>query len=82
MRRATGGLAAVAAIALLCAAQAAARAPTLRDAAGIHVLSERSLDSRLRALSVSTSALPGPANVRILLPSGYAKYPGSRFPVL
>jgi diacylglycerol O-acyltransferase / trehalose O-mycolyltransferase len=32
--------------------------------------------------SVKTAALPGPANVRILMPSGYRAHPGRRYPVL
>ncbi len=60
----------------------AAGAMTFRDRDGIHVLSVKKLDSRLITLSVKTSALPGPANVRILLPMGYATHPRRRYPVL
>jgi S-formylglutathione hydrolase FrmB len=63
-------------------APAGAIAPTLQDADGIHVLSVKQLDSRLMASSVETSALPGPANIRILLPTGYAAHPRRRYPVL
>jgi diacylglycerol O-acyltransferase / trehalose O-mycolyltransferase len=46
------------------------------------VLSARQLDARLFALTVSTKALPGPAHVRVLLPTGYAHHPRRRYPVL
>jgi len=74
-----------------CAPMAAAAAPALHAASGLHVVSDRQLDSRLLAVSVSTPALDGPAdnpavhgpaNVRILLPSGYASHPHRRYPVL
>jgi S-formylglutathione hydrolase FrmB len=54
----------------------------LVDGDGLHVASVKALDPRLLALSVSTPALPGPANVRILLPAGYAAHPHKRYPVL
>jgi S-formylglutathione hydrolase FrmB len=60
----------------------AADALRLRDGHGLHVASMKWIDSRLLALSVTTSALPGPANVRVLLPSGYANHPRRRYPVL
>jgi S-formylglutathione hydrolase FrmB len=84
MRRAAG-LAAVAVALVLNVSPASAtsaRAPVLRDAYGIHVLSQSKLDSRLEALTVSTSALPKAAGVRILLPAGYAQHPRRRYPVL
>jgi S-formylglutathione hydrolase FrmB len=59
-----------------------ASAVTLHDGDGIHVASLQALDSRLLAASVTTPALPGVANVRILLPSGYAAHPRRRYPVL
>jgi S-formylglutathione hydrolase FrmB len=59
-----------------------AAAVTLRSGHGLRVTSVKHLDSRLIALTVQTSALPGPANIRILLPSGYASHPGRRYPVL
>jgi hypothetical protein len=77
LRPAIGAVAA----ALLVLPGAAAARP-LRDADGIHVVSEQALDSRLLAVTVSTSALPAPADVRILLPSGYASHPRRRYPVL
>jgi S-formylglutathione hydrolase FrmB len=46
------------------------------------VLSAKRLDPRLFALSVQSGALPGPANVRVLLPSGYNAHPRRRYPVL
>jgi S-formylglutathione hydrolase FrmB len=54
----------------------------LRSGDGLQVKSVKRLDPRLLALSVKTSALPGPANVRVLLPSGYAAHPHRRYPVL
>jgi len=69
-------------IALALSAPAPAAALTLRDAAGLHVVSQTQLDSRLIALSVTTPALSTPANIRILLPSGYATHPHKRYPVL
>ncbi len=60
----------------------AASALRFRAADGIRVVSTHRLDSRLIALTVRTSALPGPANVRVLLPRGYASSPHRRYPVL
>src|SRR5581483_2879009 len=45
------------------------------------VLSVKRIDPRLLELSVSTTALPKPANVRVLLPSAYAAHPKRRYPV-
>lgn len=56
--------------------------PRFSDAFGLHVLSATQLNGRLYAVTVSTAALPGPANIRILLPSDYAARPRERFPVL
>jgi S-formylglutathione hydrolase FrmB len=72
----------IVAVAAFAAFVAPAAATTFRDAAGIHVLSVRRLDSRLLTITVSTPALSGPANVRVLLPSDYAAQPGVRYPVL
>jgi S-formylglutathione hydrolase FrmB len=54
----------------------------LSDGDGLHVVSTKQLDARLLTLTVSTAALPGPANIEILLPDGYAADPGRRYPVL
>lgn len=81
MRRLLGILAAVASAFLAFAAGATA-APALHDADGLHVASVKQLDSRLTALDVTTSALPGPVDIRILLPSDYTAHPGTRYPVL
>ena len=54
---------------------------TLRSGHGLRVTAVNHLDSRLIALTVQTSALPGPANIRILLPSGYASHPRRHYPV-
>lgn len=61
---------------------AAASAPAVHDGDGLHVVSERALDGRLLTLTVTTSALSGSANVRVLLPAGYAAHPRRRYPVL
>jgi S-formylglutathione hydrolase FrmB len=66
----------------LAALALAAVIPHFHDGHGIHVLTSKQLDGRLGALAVSTSALPGPANIRILLPAGYAAHPRRRYPVL
>jgi S-formylglutathione hydrolase FrmB len=55
---------------------------TLRGGHGLRVLSQRSLDSRLLAVSVHSPALLHPAGVRILLPAGYASHQHKRYPVL
>jgi S-formylglutathione hydrolase FrmB len=60
----------------------AATVPAFHDGAGLHVASERALDARLLALSVTTPALTGSANVRVLLPAGYGAHPNQRYPVL
>lgn len=72
---------ALAALGVVLPAQATAR-PRFRDAAGIHVASVQALDRRLVALSVSTQALSGPVDMRILLPSGYARHHRRHYPVL
>jgi len=75
-------VAALVALALAPALPAAAAGPRFHDAAGIRVASVRSLDSRLIALTVETSALATPANVRILLPATYASHRKRHYPVL
>src|SRR5215469_8980133 len=59
-----------------------ASASALSDGYGLHVTAERQIDPRLLALTVTTSALPGPANIRVLLPADYAAHPSRRYPVL
>jgi S-formylglutathione hydrolase FrmB len=66
----------------VAAAPAGAAQPDLRDGAGLEVLSQEKLSARLLTTSVGTEALPGPANVRILLPPGYGRDRGRRYPVL
>lgn len=78
MRRLAGLL--VVLVALV--APAGAQALKFRGGDGLRVLSAKRLDPRLFALSVSTKALPAPANVRVLLPTGYANHPRRRYPVL
>jgi S-formylglutathione hydrolase FrmB len=72
---------ALAALSAIAPATAAAL-PRFRDADGIHVASVQALDRRLVALSLSTPALSGPVDMRILLPSGYAQHPRRHYPVL
>jgi S-formylglutathione hydrolase FrmB len=79
MRRIT---AAIAVVLTLMAAPAAARAVRFADADGIHVVAAQRLDPRLVALTVTSAALPGPAHVRVLLPTRYASHPHHRYPVL
>src|ERR1700680_4517413 len=69
-------------MAMLALAPAARAVPRLVDGAGLRVLSARAVDARLLEVGVSTAALTGPANVRILLPAGYAQHPRRRYPVL
>ncbi len=70
------------ALALLAIASAPAGAVAFRDGFGLHVRAVRTLDARLLALSVASSAIPGPANLRILLPAGYGSHPHRRYGVL
>src|SRR6185312_10729675 len=66
---------------LVPAAQAAAPASVrFQDSGGLHVLSVTSYDVRDYNVSVLTSALGRPVNVRILLPTDYT--PSRRYPVL
>jgi len=64
------------------AAPRAAAGPSLRSADGLGVVSQQRLSPRLIAATVTTAALPGPANVRVLLPAGYSAHPRRRYPVL
>jgi S-formylglutathione hydrolase FrmB len=63
-------------------ARAAAGAPSFASADGITVVAQHQVDPRLIALTVSTGALNGTANVRVLLPTGYAAHTKRRYPVL
>ena len=69
-------------VAVLLLAASPAGALSFRDGDGLHLLSAKRLDARLWALSVHSAALPGPANVRVLLPAGYGAHPRRRYPVL
>ena len=82
MRRAHALLALVVGVGALAIAPEALARPLVSDASGLRVISIRRLDARLIAATVSTAALPAPANVRILLPVGYAVHPHRRYPVL
>jgi S-formylglutathione hydrolase FrmB len=77
----TGGAVAGAATAAV-AAPGSLSAPSLSDGHGLTIDTEAQLDPRLLDVTVSTAALPEPADVRILLPSGYAADPSARYPVL
>jgi S-formylglutathione hydrolase FrmB len=70
------------AVAALATGAAQTQAQTFKDGDGLHVTAVKQLDARLYALTVSSATLPGPANVRILLPAGYAQHPHTRYPVL
>ena len=80
MRLATG--LAVAALAAALAPAAASAVSAASGARAIRVESRRQLDPRLREYSLTTSALPGPTIVRVLLPDGYRQHPRRRYPVL
>ncbi len=85
MRRWAGFVAGLAAVALAGPAVLLARASAagpFRDGFGLHVVAEQRLDPRLVTLTVTTPALPGPAHVRILLPSGFDPGGHRRYPVL
>ncbi|MWA06910.1 hypothetical protein F8568_042535 [Actinomadura sp. LD22] len=64
---------------------AAARTPAavrFADAGGIHVERVQRIDDRQYAIRVGTAALGRAVDVRILLPTGYARRPAARYPVL
>jgi S-formylglutathione hydrolase FrmB len=52
------------------------------DSGGIHVVKVQRIDERQYAVRVSTAALGRAVDVRVLLPTGYARRPGARYPVL
>jgi S-formylglutathione hydrolase FrmB len=72
----------VALVPLVAQSNVAAAAVTLHDGSGIHVDSSSSVDPRLMDITVSTSALPAPAGVRVLLPNGYDPSQATHYPVL
>jgi S-formylglutathione hydrolase FrmB len=72
---------AVSLLALTLGAASSASA-ALPDAAGIRVISQQGLDSRLLSLRVASTAVSAPLDVRILLPADYAGHPQRRYPVL
>ncbi len=59
----------------------AARAVSFRDGDGLHVIAVKQVNARLVDVTVSTAALPSPANVYILFPPDYASQPSRRYPV-
>jgi S-formylglutathione hydrolase FrmB len=72
----------LACLALALPVASAAAAPAFSDGDGLHVASVKQLDPRLLELSVTTAALPGPAKIRILLPSNYEAHMTRRYPVM
>lgn len=59
-----------------------AAAVTLHDGNGIHVDASSWVDPRLMDITVSTSALPAPTGVRVLIPNGYDPSQATHYPVL
>lgn len=72
----------VALVPLVAQSNVAAAGVTLHDGSGIHVDSSSWVDPRLMDITVSTSALPAPAGVRVLLPNGYDPTQATHYPVL
>jgi S-formylglutathione hydrolase FrmB len=70
------------ALGVLFAATSAPASAALTDSAGIRVVSQQSLDSRLLSLRLASNAVSGPLDVRVLLPADYAGNPHRRYPVL
>src|SRR5689334_19784952 len=69
-------LAAALLLACVASAPAAAADPALT------VTRSKRIDSRLIEYGLSTKALEGETNLRVLLPDGYAQHPRRRYPVL
>jgi S-formylglutathione hydrolase FrmB len=67
--------------ALCAAAPASAETATFANGDGLTVTKVTQIDPRLYEVTVTTSALPSPAHVRVLLPSGYDANPDKRYPV-
>ncbi|WP_141579869.1 alpha/beta hydrolase family protein [Actinomadura sp. WMMA1423] len=67
---------------LAAPARASGRTAGFTDSDGIHVVGVRRVDDRQYALRVSTAALGRAVDVRVLLPTGYDRRPGARYPVL
>jgi S-formylglutathione hydrolase FrmB len=63
------------------AAGAAGAAPTFTDGNGIHIVSEKTLSSRLSELRMTTPLLAKPVSMRILVPSDYGTST-KRYPVV
>lgn len=76
------GVALCLAILALVPAAAKGAPPAFSDGHGLHVVSVTQVDSRLVNVRLSTAALSGQPNVRILLPAGYASDPSARYPVI
>lgn len=76
------GLALPAVPALTAPAVSAPAGPVFASGAGLQVLAVTRLDSRDYNVEVLSPYLGRPVNIRILLPSAYAKDPTARYPVL
>jgi diacylglycerol O-acyltransferase/trehalose O-mycolyltransferase len=61
---------------------ATARAAAGSGARAISVVRRERLDGRLEEWTLRTPALEGATRVRVLLPAGYARDPGRRYPVI
>jgi S-formylglutathione hydrolase FrmB len=68
-------------LAVLAACAAVLALAPAAGAAGLRLVSTQRLDARLSELTLRTSAVAGPAKVRVLLPAGYARE-HRRYPVL
>ncbi len=75
---------AVLAVAIPASPAAASRGgpPSFLSGDGLAVTSVKRLDARLYELTLTTSALPGPATVRVLLPASYETEPRRHYPVV
>jgi S-formylglutathione hydrolase FrmB len=75
-----GVLAATVLALIASAAVPASAAPAFEDGHGITVTTERQVDARRIDLTLTSTAVAGPQNVHVLLPTGYD--PAKRYPVL
>lgn len=83
MRRATTlAVLSVIAGALSSGPAASAAAPAFTDGNGIHVVSQKTLGSRLTELRLTTAVLPKPVSMQVLLPASYSSASAKRWPVL
>lgn len=66
----------------VCALSTYSAIPQVSSSNGLTVISQQTLDTRLFTVQLTSAALPGPTNVRILLPAGYSSADPTRYPVL